>query len=161
MYDQDTLALPEIPEDEMSDIPMFGKAVAFGFTPKGDWYDINSVDNAHRELVHAYLSAITFVDEQVGKVLDALEENGLADNTVIVLWGDHGQHLGEKHHFRKQALWEESTRVPLFFSVPGPLCQGWENGRSGIIALTSTLLCSISAGFLQTRRIKAAASCLS
>ena len=124
MYDQDTLALPEIPEDEMSDIPMFGKAVAFGFTPKGDWYDINSVDNAHLELVHAYLSAITFVDEQVGKVLDALEENGLADNTVIVLWGDHGQHLGEKHHFRKQALWEESTRVPLFFSVPGHCVKG-------------------------------------
>ena len=93
------------------------------------------MDNAHRELVHAYLSAITFVDEQVGKVLDALEENGLADNTVIVLWGDHGQHLGEKHHFRKQALWEESTRVPLFFQRTRPLCQGWENGRSGIILL--------------------------
>ena len=43
MYDQDTLALPEIPEDEMSDIPMFGKAVAFGFTPKGDWYDLSTL----------------------------------------------------------------------------------------------------------------------
>lgn len=46
------------------------------------------------------------------------------DNTIIVLYGDHGQHLGEKHHFRKQALWEESTRVPLFFRIPGAMDEG-------------------------------------
>ena len=54
----------------------------------------------------------------MGKVLNALEKSPHADNTIIVLWSDHGQHLGEKHHWRKQALWEESTRVPLAIHVP-------------------------------------------
>lgn len=128
MYDHDSVVMPYIPEDEMSDIPMMGKAIAFGFTPNGCWADINSVDGAHRELVHSYLACVTFVDEQIGKLLDALEESGKMDNTVIVLWSDHGQHLGEKHHFRKQALWEESTRVPLFFRVPGMSEAGSSSG---------------------------------
>ena len=124
MYDPDSLIMPDIPTDEMKDIPMCGKTLAFGSSPRGDWYDIQQVKGAHRELVHAYLACITFVDEQIGKVIKALEESGQMDNTIIVLYGDHGQHLGEKHHFRKQALWEESTRVPLFFRIPGAMDEG-------------------------------------
>jgi len=69
--------------------------------------------------VRAYLACTTFADHELGKVLTALENSPHADNTIIVLWSDHGQHLGEKKHWRKQALWEESTRVPLFISYPG------------------------------------------
>lgn len=119
MYDENNIVMPDIPEDDMSDIPLIGKAVAFGFTPNGCWADVQKVENAHKEIVHSYLSCVSFMDEQVGKVMKALEESGRMDNTVIVFWSDHGQHLGEKHHFRKQALWEESTRVPLFVKVPG------------------------------------------
>lgn len=119
LYDKDSIQLPDIPEDEMSDIPLMGKSIAFGRTPNGGWYDVNRKKEILPELVHSYLACVSFVDDQIGKVLDALENSPNAKNTIIVLWSDHGQHLGEKHHFRKQALWEESTRVPLFFKVPG------------------------------------------
>ena len=89
----------------------------------------NLSDTYWKELVYAYLACMSFVDDQLGKVLEALKNSKYADNTIIVLWSDHGQHLGEKHHWRKQALWEESTKVPLFFSVPGQKSSGQETNR--------------------------------
>lgn len=118
MYDVNDLFMPEVPEDEFNDIPEFGKAIAFGSAPRGDWADVQLKEGADLELVHAYLASVTFMDEQVGKVMAALEEAGKADNTIVVLCSDHGQHLGEKRHYRKQALWEESTRVPMLVYVP-------------------------------------------
>ena len=72
-----------------------------------------------RSLTHAYLASVSFVDHCVGIVLDALKSSPHADNTLIVLWSDHGFHLGEKQHWAKRTLWEESTRVPLLFAGPG------------------------------------------
>jgi choline-sulfatase len=72
-----------------------------------------------RSLTHAYLASVSFVDHCVGIVLDALKASSHADNTIIVLWSDHGWHLGEKQHWAKRTLWEESTRVPLLFAGPG------------------------------------------
>lgn len=120
MYDPDTLVMPEVPENEMEDIPDIGKAIAHGnWTPRGGWYDINQIPGYWTELVHSYLACVTFVDDQMGRVLEALKESGQWENTIIVLWSDHGQHLGEKKHFRKQALWEEATKVPMYFKLPG------------------------------------------
>lgn len=119
LYDKENIKMPEVPEDEMNDIPLMGKAIAFGFTPQGCWYDINRREQNYKEIVHAYLACVSFVDDQIGKVVNALEASGEMDNTVIVLWSDNGQHLGEKHHFRKQALWEEATHIPLFFKAAG------------------------------------------
>jgi iduronate 2-sulfatase len=120
MYQREKLELPDIPEDEMKDIPIIGKAIAHGnWTPGGGWYDVNQIPGYLRDLVHSYLACVTFVDDQIGRVIEALKESGQWDNTIIVLWSDHGQHLGEKRHFRKQALWEESTKIPLYFRVPG------------------------------------------
>ncbi len=68
-------------------------------------------------MVRSYLASVNFADAMLGQVLD---ESGHADNTILVLWSDHGWHLGEKHHWRKFALWEEATRVPLMiFAPPG------------------------------------------
>lgn len=119
LYSLDEIQLPNVPEDEFADIPIFGKAMAYGTLPKGDHAEVlRAGPDYWKELVLAYLACTTFVDEQIGKVLTALDESGHADNTIIVLWSDHGQHLGEKKHWRKQCLWEEATRVPLFISYP-------------------------------------------
>ncbi len=72
-----------------------------------------------KPLVRAYLASVSYVDSQVGRVLDALTTAGLDKNTIIVLWSDHGWHLGEKGITGKNTLWERSTRVPLIFAGPG------------------------------------------
>jgi iduronate 2-sulfatase len=124
-YPLESIQIPVVPADELSDIPLYGKAMAYGTLPKGDHAEVLGISPTYwQELVRGYLACTTFVDDQVGKVLDALDASPYAENTIIVLWGDHGQHLGEKRHWRKQALWEESTRVPLFFSVPGMSTRG-------------------------------------
>ncbi|MEI6891685.1 MAG: sulfatase [Pontiella sp.] len=124
-YPLESIKVPEIPENEFNDIPLYGKAMAYGTLPKGDHAEVLAISSTYwQELVRAYLACTTFVDDQIGKVLDALDESPYADNTIIVLWSDNGQHLGEKRHWRKQALWEESTRVPLFISVPGLATDG-------------------------------------
>lgn len=71
-----------------------------------------------RQSVQAYLACMTFVDHYVGVVLDALEQSAHAENTVVVLFGDHGYHLGEKGLWSKHTLWEESTRIPLTILTP-------------------------------------------
>ena len=69
--------------------------------------------------VQAYQAAITFADDRVGLVLDQLASSRFADNTIVVVWCDHGFHLGEKLHIEKFTLWERATRVPLLLHVPG------------------------------------------
>ena len=112
--------LPSVPENEMADIPLMGKAIAYGTLKMGDHKAVVDLSSTYwKELVYGYLACLSFVDHELGKVLTALENSPYADNTLVVLWSDHGQHLGEKKHWRKQALWEESTRVPLAFRLPG------------------------------------------
>jgi arylsulfatase A-like enzyme len=72
-----------------------------------------------KEAVQAYLAAIAYADDLIGRLLEALDSSPYAANTIIVLWGDHGWHLGEKEHWRKFALWEEATRTPFVWAVPG------------------------------------------
>jgi arylsulfatase A-like enzyme len=75
--------------------------------------------NQWRNLVKSYLASTSFVDAQIGRILTALEESGHADNTIVVVWGDHGWHLGEKGITGKNTLWDDGTRVPLIFAGPG------------------------------------------
>ena len=120
LYDLDAIEIPSVPDDEMSDVPMLGKAISYGRLKGGDHYAVKNLsDTFWQEMVYGYLASVSFVDAQIGKVMEALEKSGHADNTLIVLWSDHGQHLGEKRKWRKQSLWEEATRVPLFFKAPG------------------------------------------
>ena len=71
------------------------------------------------KVVQSYAASITFADAMLGRLLDALENSAHADNTIVVLWSDHGMHMGEKENIEKFTLWEESTRVPLILSAPG------------------------------------------
>lgn len=80
--------------------------------------------NIYREYVQAYQAASTFSDKMIGKVIDALDNSPYRDNTIIVLWSDHGFHIGEKQHFEKFALWEKTTHVPLIFVAPDQIKPG-------------------------------------
>ena len=74
-----------------------GKSIAFGTIKTGDHYAVTNLNDSYwKELVYAYLACVSFVDDQLGKVIEALENSKYADNTIVVLWSDHGQHLGEK-----------------------------------------------------------------
>ena len=75
--------------------------------------------NKLRQATHSYLACISFVDHQVGRVLDALKESPYKDNTIVILWSDHGYHIGEKGTFQKHSLWQRATHVPLIISAPG------------------------------------------
>ena len=81
-------------------------------------------DQTARHLRHGYYAAISYMDAQVGLVLDALEKEGLADNTVIVLWGDHGWQLGEHGLWHKHTNFEVAARAPLIISAPGQKAAG-------------------------------------
>jgi arylsulfatase A-like enzyme len=83
--------------------------------PKHDWM---LVDDRWKDAVHSYLACIKWSDEQVGRLLDALDNGPNANNTIIVLFSDHGYHLGETQRWSKFSLWERSTHVPLIVSVP-------------------------------------------
>lgn len=83
-----------------------------------------------REMKRAYWASVSFMDAQVGRVLAALDEIGARDNTIIVFWGDHGYHLGEKGKWSKHgSLWEVGLRVPFMFSVPGNANHGKSSPR--------------------------------
>jgi arylsulfatase A-like enzyme len=99
---------PRIKVDDHADIPAVGEAMA----KIGDDNKFKQ-DKAWNKVRRAYLACISWADFNVGRLIDALEASPYADNTVVVLWSDHGYGMGEKRHFRKFALWEETTRVPF------------------------------------------------
>jgi len=109
------VTLPNVNENDLDDVPPIGRQMA---NPQGDHQKVIETNN-WRKAVSAYLACITFTDTNVGRVLDALDRSAYANNTIVVLWGDHGWHLGEKLHWRKFALWEEATRAPLIIAAPG------------------------------------------
>src|SRR5690606_30144963 len=93
-----------------------GGIEAARYTHPDNWRE----DEAHRRhLRRGYMAAVSYVDAQVGKVLDALEAQGLAEDTIVVLWGDHGWHLGDLEVWGKHTLFDWSLNSPLIIRVPG------------------------------------------
>ena len=120
MYPLEDITLPQVPADDLDDVPLVGQQ----FTAQSSMAPMELhqwvlESGKWQEGVQAYLASVTFADAMVGQLLDTLEKTGRADDTIIVLWSDHGWHLGEKHRWRKQTLWRESTRVPLIIVAPG------------------------------------------
>lgn len=136
--------LPVVKPDDRDDIPpIINQLIASRYSPTHDWFV--QTEN-WRKAVHAYLACIRFTDEQIGRLLDALDAGPHAKNTIVILYSDHGFFLGEKQHWAKQSLWERATRVPLIISSPGI-----ESGKScprpvELLSLYPTLidLCGLS-----------------
>jgi len=78
-----------------------------------------SEEEALRHFIQAYLASVASVDEQIGRILDAVDQSNLKDNTIIILTSDHGWGMGEKNYLYKNSLWQESTRIPLIIRAPG------------------------------------------
>ena len=117
LYPDDDSVLPKIQPGDRDDTPRFSWYLHWELPePRLKWLQEN---DQWRNLVRSYLACSSFVDAQIGRLLDALDQAGLADNTIVVVWGDHGYHLGEKAISGKNTLWERSTRVPLVFAGPG------------------------------------------
>ena len=127
LHPLDSISLPSVIDGDLADIPPFGRKLAAevydpsgarNFAhPGGDHASILK-HNQWKHAVQGYLATISFADAQIGRVLDALDRSPHARNTIVVLWGDHGWHLGQKQHWRKHALWEASTRTTLVIALP-------------------------------------------
>ncbi|MCC6417188.1 MAG: sulfatase [Gemmataceae bacterium] len=115
MHPLDKVQLPKVLATDLDDIPPAGIKMA---KPQGDHAQIVKA-GLWKEAVQAYLAAGSYMDAQLGRLLDALARSPYADNTIVILWSDHGWHHGQKEHWRKFALWEQATRVTLTIAVPG------------------------------------------
>ena len=104
--------LPEHKSDDLDDLGSTGKTLALEALTAGSHATVTK-HKQWQAAVEGYLACTTYVDHEIGRLLDALDNSEIGDNTVIVLWGDHGWHLGEKEHWGKWTGWERSTRCPL------------------------------------------------
>ncbi len=115
MHPLKDIKLPPYLKNDLDDVPPAGIKMA---KPMGDHKAI--VDSGRwKDAIQGYLAATTYCDMLIGRIMDAFDKSAYRDNTIIVFWCDHGWHLGEKDHWRKFALWEEATRAPLLWVVPG------------------------------------------
>jgi len=137
MHPVDEVALPPIKDDDLDDLPAISRQVhAVPMMPQLEWMrEQEQIDDA----TQAYLACVSFVDHQVGRVLDALDRGPMKNNTIVVLLSDHGYHLGEKHRWAKHGLWEEPTKVPLIISAPR-LGRNTSGASVGLIDLYPTLV---------------------
>ncbi len=140
----DEVVIPEVPSDDLDDLPEPAIAMA---RPDRDHRRVVENDQ-WRHAIRGYLASIAFTDWQVGRLLDAIDASPIAENTIIVMWGDHGWHLGEKEHWRKFALWEEATRVPFVIAAPRVASPGGRCARTvSLLDIYPTLadLCGLPA----------------
>jgi arylsulfatase A-like enzyme len=140
MFPLDKIQLPPHRADDLDDVPPAGVRMA---RPDGDHAAIVK-SGRWKEAVQAYLATIAFADAQVGRLLDAFEKSPYRDNTIVVLWGDHGWSLGEKSHWRKFALWEEPTRTVFVWKAPGVTKTGGVSGRPVDFLSIYPTLCSLT-----------------
>ncbi len=135
MFPLDQIQLPTIMENDTADLGSFAKNELM---KRGGNYHRHIVQaGLWKEAVRGYLSSIAFADAMVGRLLTALANSAYADNTIVVIWSDHGWQLGEKNHWRKFALWENVNRSLLMIKVPKgtiALPQGSDNGTSAGLA---------------------------
>ena len=109
----DSIQLPKYLDQDIQDLPDAARQMT-----KSEWHQWIVANDQWKNAVQGYLASLSFADDMVGELLTALDQGPLAGNTTVILWGDHGYHLGEKQHWEKFALWENTTHVPLMIVAP-------------------------------------------
>ncbi len=125
-YPFDKTRLPPMPKDDLDDVPAIG--VRMAHTERFIWDNTTKKPEASpgslKKMVQSYQASADYADEMVGRLLDQLDKTGRAKNTVIVLWSDHGYHLGDKTACVKSTLWEKANHVPFIIVAPGVTSPG-------------------------------------
>ena len=140
MFPLKDIQLPPHNVDDLDDVPPAGVRMA---GPDGDHAQILK-SGRWKEAIQAYLATVAFCDAQVGRLLDGLAQSDYRNNTIVVLWSDHGWSLGEKSHWRKFALWEEPTRAVFVWKVPGVTQPGGVCHRTVDYSCVYPTLCSLA-----------------
>lgn len=142
MYPLDEVQLPEVLENDLDDVPPIGREWAHSNVKLDELKKMKKWKYA----VRAYLASISFVDYSLGRVLEALEKSPHRDNTIVIILSDHGFHMGEKQHFTKFALWEQTTHTLLMARIPGQTTSGIRDQPVNLLDLYPTLVdyCNLS-----------------
>lgn len=125
LYPLEKISLPPVPSDHIAAGPPLA---FFSLTRYKDAEHAQMTDDYKRQAIQAYHASTSFMDRQVGRILEALEKSGLADNTIVVFTSDHGYHLGEHGLWHKRSLFERGARVPLIIDAPGAKGNGHAAG---------------------------------
>ena len=122
-YPVPSLEMPTLNTNDWDDLPSGAEQLMKGkkWFWKGMTQALQEHPDAYRDFIQAYQACASFADDMVGRVIQALDSSPYKDNTIIVLWSDHGFHLGEKEHIEKFALWEKATHVPLIMIAPAQI----------------------------------------
>jgi arylsulfatase A-like enzyme len=141
-YPFESVRQPPMPKNDLDDVPPLG--IKMAHTERFIWENTHKKPDKDpgslKRMVQCYQAASTHCDEIVGKLLDQLDATGRADNTIIVLWSDHGYHLGDKTACVKFTLWEKANRVPFIIVAPGVTKPGSRCDRPvGLVDLYPTL----------------------
>ncbi len=114
LHPRDAIKVPQVPDGYLDTLP---KPARESLTRKKNQNNLK--ESLARQAIQAYYASISFADTQLGRILDTLDESGLAENTIVLFTSDHGYHMGEHDYYQKTTLFENATHVPLIFAGPG------------------------------------------
>jgi len=145
MYPKDEIVMPggladtKERQDDLDDVPKPGIDLA---KPDKEFKNVTKL-NRELDAIQSYLAAIAYADMNLGRLIDAYEKFPEKNNTIVVLWSDHGYHLGQKKHWKKQTLWEEASDVPFIWIVPGVTNAGGVSARPVDLQSIYPTLCDL------------------
>jgi len=140
LFPIESIKKPKLMENDVADLGPVAKEI---ITRGGNYHKHVVAAGQWEKAIQGYLASIAYADAMVGKILKALEKSPYADNTIVVIWSDHGWQLGEKEHWRKFALWENVIRTVMMMKVPEGLEKMPEGSANGIPTANLTSLLDI------------------
>jgi len=135
LYPESEVQLPAHLENDLDDAHRHGRE---------GWHKWVTDNKQWRHLMRGYLASISYVDYELGRLLDGLDASPMAKNTIVVLWTDHGFHIGEKENWEKFALWDQTTRVPMFIHAPGVSRDGVKTRQPATLTDVYPTLCELA-----------------